>query len=88
MPFVTEELWQRLPRRPNDTTQSIMLSRFPVYVRPSKFSGGHAYSVVRIQDASLVDKAAETDFALVFAATRAIRSLAVQYNLQKNVDGM
>jgi hypothetical protein len=41
-----------------------------------------------IQDASLVDKAAEADFALVFAATRAIRSLAAQYNLQKNVDGM
>ncbi|KAF5368392.1 hypothetical protein D9758_002352 [Tetrapyrgos nigripes] len=30
MPFVTEELWQRLPRRPNDSTLSIMLSSFPV----------------------------------------------------------
>ncbi|KAL0066865.1 valine--tRNA ligase [Marasmius tenuissimus] len=30
MPFVTEELWQRLPRRPNDSTPSIMLSSFPV----------------------------------------------------------
>ncbi|KAI5831094.1 hypothetical protein K523DRAFT_379399 [Schizophyllum commune Tattone D] len=29
MPFVTEELWQRLPRRPNDSTPSIMLSKFP-----------------------------------------------------------
>lgn len=33
MPFVTEELWQRLPRRPNDATPSIMVSAFPVYVR-------------------------------------------------------
>ena len=33
MPFVTEELWQRLPRRPNDSTPSIMLSKFPVFVR-------------------------------------------------------
>lgn len=32
MPFVTEELWQRLPRRPNDPTPSIMLSAFPVHV--------------------------------------------------------
>lgn len=32
MPFVTEELWQRLPRRPNETTQSITISSFPVYV--------------------------------------------------------
>ncbi|KAF8175785.1 tRNA synthetases class I-domain-containing protein [Pholiota molesta] len=30
MPFVTEELWQRLPRRPNDPTPSIMVSQFPI----------------------------------------------------------
>ncbi|KAF9005426.1 tRNA synthetases class I-domain-containing protein [Cyathus striatus] len=30
MPFVTEELWQRLPRRPNDPTPSIMVSSYPV----------------------------------------------------------
>ncbi|GAA5988559.1 hypothetical protein JCM5350_004453 [Sporobolomyces pararoseus] len=29
MPFVTEELWQRLPRRPTDQTPSIMLAKFP-----------------------------------------------------------
>ena len=33
MPFVTEELWQRLPRRPNDSTPSIMVSSYPVAVR-------------------------------------------------------
>jgi valyl-tRNA synthetase len=32
MPFVTEEMWQRLPRRPNDPTPSIMVSAFPVSV--------------------------------------------------------
>ncbi|OBZ72804.1 Valine--tRNA ligase, mitochondrial [Grifola frondosa] len=31
MPFVTEELWQRLPRRPNDPTQSIMLASYPTF---------------------------------------------------------
>ncbi|KAI1083311.1 tRNA synthetases class I-domain-containing protein [Whalleya microplaca] len=31
MPFLTEELWQRLPRRPGDQTPSIMLARYPVY---------------------------------------------------------
>ncbi|KAJ3564931.1 hypothetical protein NP233_g7968 [Leucocoprinus birnbaumii] len=30
MPFVTEELWQRLPRMSNDATPSIMLASFPV----------------------------------------------------------
>lgn len=31
MPFVTEELWQRLPRRSGDKTPSIMLASYPVY---------------------------------------------------------
>ncbi|PPQ90494.1 hypothetical protein CVT25_014777 [Psilocybe cyanescens] len=30
MPFVTEELWQRLPRMPNDPTPSIMVAAFPI----------------------------------------------------------
>lgn len=29
MPFITENLWQRLPRRPNDNTISIMKAQFP-----------------------------------------------------------
>jgi len=35
MPFVTEELWQRLPRIPNDATPSIMVSKYPVFVSES-----------------------------------------------------
>jgi len=31
MPFLTEELWQRLPRRANDTTPSIVLASYPQY---------------------------------------------------------
>lgn len=31
MPFVTEELWQRLPRRAEDKTRSVMLARYPVH---------------------------------------------------------
>jgi valyl-tRNA synthetase len=31
MPFLTEELWQRLPRRPEDKTRSITLARYPTY---------------------------------------------------------
>ena len=37
MPFVTEELWQRLPRRPNDPTESIMIASFPTFVRAPVF---------------------------------------------------
>lgn len=31
MPFVSEELWQRLPRRQGDETSSIVLASYPVY---------------------------------------------------------
>ena len=31
MPFVTEELWQRLPRRPGDDTISVMKARYPEF---------------------------------------------------------
>lgn len=34
MPYVTEDLWQRLPRRPEDTTESIMIASFPEAVSP------------------------------------------------------
>lgn len=31
MPFLTEELWQRLPRRPGDSTSSITIANYPEY---------------------------------------------------------
>jgi valyl-tRNA synthetase len=31
MPFLTEELWQRIPRRQGDSTPSISLARYPTY---------------------------------------------------------
>jgi valyl-tRNA synthetase len=31
MPFLTEELWQRLPRRPSDTTKSVVVASYPQY---------------------------------------------------------
>ena len=31
MPFLSEELWQRLPRRPGDETKSIVLASYPEY---------------------------------------------------------
>jgi valyl-tRNA synthetase len=31
MPYLSEELWQRLPRRQGDETRSIMIAKYPVY---------------------------------------------------------
>ena len=84
MPFVTEELWQRLPRRPNDSTPSIMVSSYPLHVRHRHISKT-LFSCVP-QDEAYVDEKADADFNLVFQAIRAVRSLTVQYNLQKDVD--
>ncbi|KAL1662176.1 hypothetical protein GGF50DRAFT_128956 [Schizophyllum commune] len=42
MPFVTEELWQRLPGRPNDPTPTIMLAKLP---KPTGRSLAASYSL-------------------------------------------
>ena len=31
MPFITEELWQRLPRRPGDENPTICKAAYPMY---------------------------------------------------------
>lgn len=31
MPFITEEMWQRMPRRPEDKTKSVMVAKYPTY---------------------------------------------------------
>lgn len=31
MPYITEEMWQRMPRRPNDNPKSIMIAKYPQY---------------------------------------------------------
>nr|XP_019013438.1 valine-tRNA ligase [Kwoniella pini CBS 10737]OCF52219.1 valine-tRNA ligase [Kwoniella pini CBS 10737] len=37
MPYVTEDLWQRLPRRQGDECESIMLASFPEYISQQEF---------------------------------------------------
>jgi valyl-tRNA synthetase len=47
MPFLTEELWQRLPRRPDDSTSSVTIANYPDY-EPSFHnpSSESAYEVI------------------------------------------
>jgi valyl-tRNA synthetase len=42
MPYVSEDLWQRLPRRPEEKSESIMLCAFPSEVSRADLSGGDA----------------------------------------------
>lgn len=38
MPFLTEELYQRLPRRPSDTVPSIMVASYPTSALTASWS--------------------------------------------------
>lgn len=31
MPYITEEMWQRMPRRPEDKTKSVMVAQYPTF---------------------------------------------------------
>ena len=91
MPFVTEELWQRLPRRPNDPTPSIMLAKYPVSVRRWPLNNAFAHlltpSLGETQDKAFEFAQAERDFDLVFSAVKSARALAASYNIQQNLHG-
>lgn len=39
MPYLTEELWQRLPRYPGDSTESVMVSSYPEYIAERDIPG-------------------------------------------------
>jgi len=74
MPFITEELWQRFPRRPDtkETAQTIMLSEFP--------------EVSSVQYAGLANPEIETNMTLLMSIVHAIRHINAPYSqtIKKN----
>lgn len=60
MPFLTEELWQRLPRRPNDTCPSIVKAAYPEH-RPEldDSAAEEAYELILAVSKSIRSIAAE-----------------------------
>ena len=66
MPFLTEELWQRLPRRPGDQCPSIVKAAYPHYNREYD------------------DLSSEEAYELVLAVSKAIRSLAAEYDIKES----
>ena len=60
MPFLTEELWQRLPRRPGDTCPSIVLAAYPQYnVELDDSASEEAYELVLAVSRAIRSLAAE-----------------------------
>jgi len=61
LPFITEELWQRLPRRPGDATESIMVASYPTYdERFDNPAAEEAYQLVL--DCSAAIRSMKADF--------------------------
>ena len=72
MPYITEELWQRLPRYSNDK-DSIHIMNYP---RPSDFYGSDS-AVTNLQNYNNID----VNFDYTYDTVKAIRSLRADYNL-------
>lgn len=70
MPFLSEELWQRLPRRKDDSTPSIVIARYPRY------------------EDSLVDWEAASQFQILIACSKGVRSLIAEYSIKKDGRGL
>ncbi|KAJ7490033.1 tRNA synthetases class I-domain-containing protein [Mycena galericulata] len=85
MPFVTEELWQRLPRRPDDTSPSIMVASFPRLVGRSTL---FRMLITPLQNHARIFEVANRQFDLVFRGLKTGRSLAASYNIQSAIQCM
>lgn len=69
MPFLSEELWQRLPRRREDTTPSIVVAQYPEY------------------EEGLNDPRAASQYELLIACSKGIRSLMAEYAIKQDGTG-
>ncbi|KAL8692382.1 MAG: hypothetical protein Q9218_002572 [Villophora microphyllina] len=69
MPFLSEELWQRLPRRPGDNTSSITIAKYPEY--ESCFDDPRSGT--------------ETAYKLILGCAKGIRTLMKQYGRHKPI---
>ena len=69
MPFLSEELWQRLPRRPNDKTPSIVRAAYPE------------------ESSDFEDPKSASEYELILASSKGIRSLMAEYVIKDNGNG-
>lgn len=83
MPFVTEDLWQRLPRRPEDTCESIMIAPFPEQVSP-RLPPRQDVRRLMFQSSEYDFPEAAAHFDLTNDTIRAARSIVGLYNLPTN----
>lgn len=68
MPFLTEELFQRIPRRQNDNTPSITVANYPEFTSLESFH----------------DTEAEKEYELLVDVSKALRSLVAEYAIKES----
>lgn len=79
MPYISEELWQRLPGRAklsNNTLDSVMIAHYPVV--------GNIGEYCTISVADLLNKNAEESMACVMEIVKTTRSMRMTYHLPNN----
>lgn len=86
MPYLTEELWQRLPRRPDDPTETIVLAAFPLPVRAFLWPSEQLCSC-HTQETTRRNDAASRDFDRLFSSIKALRSIAASVKLTHDWKG-
>ncbi|KAK0545239.1 valine--tRNA ligase [Tilletia horrida] len=73
MPFVTEELWQRLPRRPSEKRETISLARYPEELKEMSFPEAEAeweqaFAAVRTARGLIAEYGLKSNIQLFFEA--------------------
>mmetsp|Transcript_21936 Transcript_21936/g.43109 ORF Transcript_21936/g.43109 Transcript_21936/m.43109 type:complete len:1152 (+) Transcript_21936:185-3640(+) len=84
MPFVTEELWQRLPGRPAGAKPSIMVAHYPAADIFAKHKDDPAAEAETKALRELVDEEADIGFNAVLPLTATMRSIAADFKVQQN----
>ena len=74
MPFLTEELWQRLPRREGDKTPSITIASFPQYIQEFEDEAAETEYELLVDSAKGL-RSLTAEYAIKEGATTYIQSL-------------
>ncbi|GBG32364.1 Valine--tRNA ligase [Hondaea fermentalgiana] len=84
MPFVTEELWQRLPGRPAGAPPSIMIAHYPASDVFDKHKAQEGVEAETKALRNLADKEADTTFEILNPLASSMRSLAADFKVQQS----
>mmetsp|Transcript_15795 Transcript_15795/g.28101 ORF Transcript_15795/g.28101 Transcript_15795/m.28101 type:complete len:1122 (+) Transcript_15795:177-3542(+) len=86
MPFVTEELWQRLPGRPQPAPESIMIAHYPGAAPVARHAKDEKAAIETAAINALGDAEADSYFDLVNIVAGGMRSVAANFGVSSRKD--